>query len=384
MGPLTAGLSAVGTFVAAASLAIFGAPRVVVVHLIFAAGILPLVLAAILHFVPVLTRTGSASRGMMSVPALAMVAGWGVAATLAGWLPASALALLAVLDAAMALLLIRWIVVRARATVGAPHPGTRWYVGSLALLAIALLAIASIAFLPEAYRPLRTLHLHLNTLGFLGMAALGTLPVLLPTALGRRDAGAAAWLVRSRGRFLVAVMLVALAATAMTAGFSVVATALGLVGFALLSAMVVGLLRHWLRDLKRSAISTPAAAVALIAAACGFQVMILLGLLHGLGLVAADTSVPAFFGLFLLPLVTGALTQLLPVWRFPGPETAARRGLHAALARFTALRVACFQLGGILFAAALPQVALFALCAGLVLFVAALVQGFSGFPAAGG
>lgn len=44
---------------------------------------------------------------------------------------------------------------------------------------------------PQVRNELRLLHLHLNTLGFVGLTALGTLQVLLPTALSDPDADAA-------------------------------------------------------------------------------------------------------------------------------------------------------------------------------------------------
>lgn len=384
MRPLTAGLAAVGTFFAAALLALSGAPQVVVLHLVFAAAVLPLILAAILHFVPVLTRTGGPSRGLLAIPAIAMLAGWALAAMLAGWLPAGVLPLLALLDLALALLVIGWIVRRARATLGAPHPGYRWYVGSLAMLAMALLAIATAGLMPESYRALRALHLHLNTLGFIGMAAFGTLPVLVPTALGKGDPGAAAWLARWVGGFAAGCLLVAGAAAVRVTGQDDLAAPLVAAGVLLVAVSTLQLLWHWFRNRRVWAVPRSAAVASLIAAAIGFELAILLGLLHGLSVIEAMPSAPAFVGLFLLPLVSGALTQLLPVWRLPGPETAARRHLHSGLGQHVRLRLACFQGGGLLFAAGVPFPAILAMVAGVALFAIAIARSLSELRAPGG
>lgn len=384
MKPLTAGLAAVGTIVAAAGLAACGAPRAAVLHLVFAAGILPLILSAMLHFVPVLTRTGAPPRAMMAIPGISMGIGWLLTLTLAGWLPAIGITVFALIDFVMAGTLLGWIVTRARKTVGAPHPGNRWYVASLAILAVALLAIASLALLPESFRILRAAHLHLNLLGFIGMAAFGTLPVLLPTTLGLADPAAATWLLRSNVGFFGACLLIAGSATLRAAHFDAVAAGLGFAGLVVLSLVVIRLLRHWLRDLKLVSIPQSPASMSLVAAACGFQAVLVLGFLHGLGIVDAAASVPGFIGLFLLPLVSGALTQLLPVWRLPGPETPRRMRMAAAMGKFNRTRIACFQCGGALFAFGVDDLALAAVGSGIALFVTATVSGLIESRAAGG
>jgi hypothetical protein len=59
------------------------------------------------------------------------------------------------------------------------------------------------------------------------------------------------------------------------------------------------------------------AAASLFGAGLGLLV-VLAGGAHGLGWLPGRPAVGGFFVLFLLPLVSGALAQLLPVWRFPG------------------------------------------------------------------
>jgi hypothetical protein len=60
--------------------------------------------------------------------------------------------------------------------------------------------------------------------------------------------------------------------------------------------------------------------------------------------------VAAFIAAFLLPLISGALAQLVPVWLYPGRRTERRDRLRAALAAGGRLRASCFLAAGILLA----------------------------------
>ena len=74
--------------------------------------------------------------------------------------------------------------------------------------------------------------------------------------------------------------------------------------------------------------------------------MLLAGLAHGLGVVSADTLMWLLVFLFLLPLVTGASSYLLPLWRWPGKMTQAHTHMHAQLMHFSGVRVLAFYLSG--------------------------------------
>ena len=89
------------------------------------------------------------------------------------------------------------------------------------------------------------------------------------------------------------------------------------------------------------------------------------------GWLPGRPAVGGFFVLFLLPLVSGALSQLLPVWRFPGPMSPARAMMRARLVRFGALRAGLFLGGGGLMMAGF-EAALALPAAGVLLFGAAL------------
>jgi hypothetical protein len=99
--------------------------------------------------------------------------------------------------------------------------------------------------------------------------------------------------------------------------------------------------------------------------------VLVLGALHGGGSLDARDAVLAFILAFLLPLVTGALTQLLPVWMRPGAQTPWHESVRAALGHYAGLRAGLFVAGGVLVAFGVPAGAAVA-AFGLALFV---VQG---------
>lgn len=316
---------------------------VAVAHLAFAGGIVPLIFAAMIHFVPVLTRTGDASAAIHRLPWLAQVAGGLAIAGFFGVLPYPAVFLAAFADLLLAATLLAWVVRRARAALGTPHPGWRWYAAALLLLMSALLAVLAMAGWPEQSLAWRYLHLHLNTLGLVGLAAFGTLPVLLPTALGQPDVQAAGWLRRRLWPQVAAVILLAVGSAAYWP--------LSLAGAAILIILALGLVAHWLRQFGVAALLGDGAVSVLLAAVAGWLLCLLAGSLHGAGLIAARPTLAAWAAAFLLPLVSGALTQLLPVWRCPGARTPARDALRHCLAVGGRWRGLLFLLAGLAFIA---------------------------------
>jgi hypothetical protein len=116
---------------------------------------------------------------------------------------------------------------------------------------------------------------------------------------------------------------------------------------------------------------------ALCGATLGLLVVVLAGIAHGLGGMEAAPALPGFFALFLLPLVSGALAQLLPVWRYPGPAGDARRRLRTTLMRFARVRTLLFIAGGLLLLGGVPQGGI-AVAMGGLLFVGMLGRGLAG------
>lgn len=334
-------------------------------HVAFAVGIVPLIFGAMLHFVPVLTRGSSPHRLIAALPFVAQLVGVLVVCILQGLLPRWLLHLAATLDLALALVLAIWMLLRARRALGAPHPGWRWYAASLAMLVLALVAVPPLAvgLAPVA---LRNFHLHLNTFGFIGLAALGTLPVLLPTALGRPDTQAAHWLRRRLPVALAGILTLAVGAA--------LATPVAIVGSAFLAVVALGLLAHWGRSFGWKILLSDGAAAPLAAATGFYGLLQLAGVGHGLRVTSPDGLVAAFAAGFLFPLVTGALTQLLPVWRHPGPQTPVRLEMRRRLARFGGLRALLLPAAGVLLVMRLAPAGAVLAGVALLLFVADLVS----------
>lgn len=337
-----------------------------VAHLAFAVGIVPLIFAAMMHFVPVLTRTGEPDRRLARLPSAAQATGLVAVAAMQGGLPYGAVYLAATVDLVLAAILLNWIALRARASLGSPHPGWRWYGAALGCLMLALSAILLIPVWPTYWHALRIFHLHLNTLGLVGLAALGTLPVLLPTALGMADPEAGGWLRRRLWLAAFGALMVATGA-AISWPFAAPGTALMLVA-------ALGLLGQWGRRFGIRRLLRDGVSASLLAAVLGLLLTLAAGLLHGAGIISTRPSVLAWASGFLLPLVSGALSQLLPVWRWPGPQTPERLLMRQKLASSGPVRAWLFVSSALALLAGLEALGAALAACGLGLFVVAVLQ----------
>ena len=335
------GLSALAASASALLLLLFGEPPLLAaMHLVFAVAILPLILGAIAHFVPVLTRSASAPRTVLLAPLLLQLSGLFVVLHFSGILGSDALQVAADVALLTAIAFAGWLVVRARGTLGKPHPGWRWYLAATALLVIGLALVPAMYYWPESRQNLRLLHLHINTLGFVGLTAIGTLRVLMPTILSGPDAEATVRLRRDLPLAVVAVLAIALGAA-----FWWPLALLGSTGMAI---VVCRLGSSWWRRYGLRSIVSDGASASLAAALFGFLLLLVLGSVHGLlGFLSGHDVVLAFVALFLLPLVTGALSQLLPVWRYPGRRTPERDHVRKVLVQGGALRAVVFLVAGL-------------------------------------
>ncbi len=335
-------------------------------HLAFAVGIVPLIFAAMMHFVPVLTRTGEPDKRLAKLPSAAQAIGLFAVGAMQGWLPYGVVYLAAAVDLVFAAILLNWIALRARAALGTPHPGWRWYGAALVCLMLALLAVVLIPVWPSYWQALRVFHLHLNTLGLVGLAALGTLPVLLPTALGMADPEAGGWLRRRLWLVASGALMVATGA-AISWPFAAPGTALMLVA-------ALGLLGQWGRRFGIWPLVSDGVAASLLAAVIGLLLTLAAGLLHGAGIIPTRPSLLAWVSGFLLPLVSGALSQLLPVWRWPGPQTPERLLMRRKLASSGSVRAGLFLSSALALLAGLEVLGAALAACGLGLFVIAVLQ----------
>lgn len=368
-------MTTVAALMAAAILMAAGvATPAVAAHVAFAIGIVPLILAAITHFVPVLTRTGGSTGPVRYFPLVAQ--GGGLLAVLAmhGILPHAFLHAAAAVDLVLALGLAVWVRARARACLGAPHPGWRWYGMALIALSLALLCILLMPVFPAAHMALRLGHLHFNVLGLVGLAAFGTLPVLLPTALGRPDRAAGQWMIVQLRWLAGGALAGAAAGIASATAFDFLVVPLAALAAALLLVPALALTTQWVRGFGLRALGTDGASASLVAAVIGWGVLVASGLGHALGFWPARPAIAGFAAGFLLPLVTGALTQLLPVWRYPGVTRPERLAMRQRLARTGVLRAFLFVLAGGLVALQVPIAGPLLALLGLLIFIVALFQ----------
>lgn len=319
------------------------ASRAAYLHLMLAAGAMPLIFGAMSHFIPVLTRTREAAASVGLIPILALaggvmaVAAFSISGMVWGWQAG------AILATAAAAALLAWSRRRRRVMVGRPHPCLAWYETALACLALALLAILAGTVWPQHFSALRRFHLHLNTLGFIGLTAVSTLAVLMPTVIGRPDPQAGQRLGRDLPWATAGTLLVAIGSA--WPG-SVWINALAWLGGALWAMVLLRLGTSWLRLYRAEVLALHGAAPLLATALTGLAFSLLFGAMGFTADQFALDPAAAFVAGFLLPLVSGAASQLLPVWLRPGVQSAWHADLRRSLGRYAGIRGILFLIGG--------------------------------------
>ncbi len=361
-------LQAIVLLAAATVLLLGGAwPQILAAHLAFAVGLMPLIMAAMLHFIPVLTRTGSPPWPIAMLP----VAAWFGGLLMLASFPPLALGFGALHGGAAlgfwaGLLLLLFAMRRAIDCLGDPHPCVYWYQAALLCLCLALVTVFAMAASPQRYHELRLMHLHLNTLGFVGLTALGTLEVLVPTVLGRHDRLVSGRLRQGALPALLAVLLTAAGAAwapwLADAGALLFLSLLGRSGLA------------WWRLGGRELLRRDSAAASLVLALIGLAGLIVIGSLHGHGVVDRFAAVPGFVGAFLLPLVTGAASHLLPAWWRPGVQGPWHADFRRHLGRLAMVRAFLLVVGGLTTATG-ASTGLWLVAAGLTLVVGVFGSG---------
>lgn len=314
---------------------VVAAPPAFWAHGILAVGVMSLIPAAMQHFVPVLARGQGASPRMTRLPLLMMAAGVVASLALLGVVPFAAIGGAAGLALLGLAILLGWIVRKGRQAVGRPHPGLGWYVAALVCLALGLAAALLIPLWPQGHAALRAFHLHINLYGFVGLTAIGTLQVLLPTATGRPDPEVATRLKRDL-KWAVAGSL------ALAAGQAVDARWLALAGALCWTWPLARLVHAWWRQQRPAIFTLHGAAPILAVAAIGFAC--------ALTAVVAGQAAPLaiFLPGFLMPLIVGAASQLAPVFLRPGVATDWHTRSRAWLGRWSGLRALLFLTAAIL------------------------------------
>lgn len=313
------------------------------VHLAFAVGILPLILAAMSHFVPVLTRSREAGAGV----GIMLLAAWSAGLLAFAQFSAVLFPLAASAAAGMALLAVTgfflWAWQRGKAALGSPHPCLNWYLAALVCLMLALAAIPAMDVWPAQRLLLKRFHLHLNTLGFIGLTAFGTLQVLLPTVAGKQDMKAAQRLRNDLPYAFAGALLIAVGAAW--------APWLAMAGMVLWLVLAVRLALAWHSLFRAGILRVHGAAPLLAAALAGLVCALAAGGLHGAGWRDPVVGAHLYVFSFLFPLVSGAVGHLLPLWLRPGRQTEWHATARARLAFGGGIRALLFLASGLLLAA---------------------------------
>jgi hypothetical protein len=328
------------TFIVASLLAILGGSAAIIsYHVIFAIGIVPLIISAMVYFVPVLTRSRSPSRMITMLPMTALIGGVVVTSHFAfpQAIPHGQYIGAAIIVTVIASLGV-WAYRSGSKAIGMPHPCLNWYLTAMACLFVALTAILIAYLIPSQRAALRLLHLHLNTLGFIGITALGTLQVLLPTAAQRADPEVTVRMRRHLKWIVAGTFLIACGAAWHPS--------LAWIGLALLAIPLAGIFKSWLPLYFKDIFTLNGATPALAAALCGYAVTMLLGTVHAYH-YPYFKPVATFIIAFLMPLVTGTVSYLLPLWLHPGQQTTWHHAARKHLGLGGGLRAMALLIGGV-------------------------------------
>ncbi len=307
-------------------------------HIIFTMGIAPLIVGAIIHFLPVLSRSKSPNKLIASLPFITLLGG--SIATSYFVFPQSMThghelgASLILLSVACLLL---WAYRLKRNTIGRPHPCFDWYLTALLCLFFGLNAILIGYLAPSERAALRLLHLHLNTLGFISITALGTLQVLMPTIAQQADPEVVSRMRKYLPWIIAGTIIIACSAAWLPT--------LAWVGVPLLAIPLFFTLKAWMPLYAKSIFQMHGAAPLLMAALCGYVMTLLIGTMHAY-FPAHFKPVATFIIAFLMPLVTGAVSYLLPIWLHPGKQTTWHQLARKYLGFAGGLRALILMMGG--------------------------------------
>lgn len=332
--PLLAVATLLALLLAASLLAVQSGAPALAAHIGFALGVMPLILAAMSYFVPVLTRGAGAGLAAWLPPLLALSGGTLLVAALATNYSDVVISLAALLAIGAALGVALWAIGRVRRMLGRRHPGLDWYLAALAMLLLALCAVLAMPWFPAQRGQLRLFHLHANLLGFVGLTALGTLQVLMPTCLGQADPEAGHRLRRDLKWAVAGGLMVALGASLPPPAGLLLAVA-GCIAYL---AAVLRMLFAWAGRFCGALLATHGAATSLFAAALGLCFLLLFGVGHGFGVLSGRAAIAGFVVAFLLPLISGATAQLLPIWLKPGGQGPWHANLRQHLCRWSGAR----------------------------------------------
>lgn len=146
-------------------------------------------------------------------------------------------------------------------------------------------------------------------------------------------------------------------------------------GLALLFLPIALLGTAWVVRFPRELLRAHGAAPSLALALAGLLALLFLSALHAQRRLDGGDAVFGFLLAFLLPLVSGAASQLLPLWLKPGVQTDWHRAARETLGRFAVLRGLTFVAAGLAVALGWPAAAWLA-AAALAVFAIQVLRVF--------
>lgn len=330
--------------------------RLVHVHAALVGGVAQMILGGFLAFIPPLLMTGRSQRdshpllfAAINTAAVGMATGF----WLRNYAVVGGAGLLVV---GVFLWIVRDAWSQARRSLNAPPLNLWYYAAAVLALFAGLAAGESMAWgvAPESYGYVRLAHIHLNLLGFVTLAIVGTMHNLLPTVLNQPLASP------SLGRAVL--ILMPLGVAGLVAGFmyssipvQLAAGAILLIGAALYGA---NLLKTW----RASSSAGTAASDHLLIGTFFLLFTIVLGMLVAANSLTTPPVMPygtlhlvaythmALLG-FILNTIMGALSHLIPITlavrRVPSPK---KRGpyldrLAGIMNRWRTIQIAGLSLG---------------------------------------
>ncbi len=309
-------------------------------HIVLAIGIVPLILGAMVHFLPVLSRSKNPGKFIRLLPVIALFGGFLVTSNFAYPQALSAGRYVSATTIIIAVSILGSWAYRLKVNaIGKPHPCLDWYLAAMLCIFIAVGCIIMGYFIPEQRSALRMLHIHFNTLGFIGITALGTLQVLLPTVTQRSDPEVAARM-RKHLKCVVAGIVITACGSAWHRNFA-------WIGLILLAIPLFDILKTWLKLYSNVIFKVHGAVPLLVAALCGYSITLIIGLTHAYH-QQSFSPVATFIIAFLMPLVTGAVSYLLPLWMRPGQQTPWHQAARKRLGFGGGIRALLLLTGGVM------------------------------------
>ena len=115
----------------------------------------------------------------------------------------------------------------------------------------------------------------------------------------------------------------------------------------MLAIPLFDILKAWLKLYSNAIFKVHGAVPLLVAALCGYSITLIIGLTHAYH-QQSFSPVATFIIAFLMPLVTGAVSYLLPLWMRPGQQTAWHQAARKRLGFGGGIRALLLLTGGVI------------------------------------